>query len=69
MKTQFSVAEIIWARNFWGNLSYRDLIFYWRHYTTGDGAGMYTSVQSDTGFLDYLVLSATQSQFERAYDL
>lgn len=68
-KSHFSRAEILQARQYWGALTYADLIFYWRHYTTGTGAGLYSNVKADTGFFDYLVHSAAQSAFERAHDI
>jgi len=69
MNSRFSKAQILWARNFWRNLTLADLGFFWRHYTTGEGAGMYGNVKSDTSFLDYLYLSACESQMEQALDI
>ena len=69
MKSRFTTSQILEARRYWKDLSYTDLFLYWKHYTTGKGSGSYSSVDANTSFADYLVLSATESAFERAYDL
>lgn len=68
-KTQFSVFDIIGAREYWDGLTLENLLGYWQHYTIGKGAGMYQAVKADTSFADYLVLSAQQSAFERQHDI
>jgi hypothetical protein len=68
-KTNYTVAEVAAARRYWSGLTYQDLLFFWRHYTTGTGAGMYQSVYPDTSFLDYIVESAIQSEYERTHDI
>lgn len=67
--SRFTKEVIRHARKFWEDLSPLELVMFWRHYTTGKGAGVYSRVKADTGFFDYLVFSARESAFELAYDL
>lgn len=71
MKTQhnFTLADFTWAREYWSGLSFAHLFLYWKHYTTGKGAGSYMQVYADTSFCDYVVLSASQSHYERVNDI
>ena len=66
---RFSWTDIRRAREYWNDLTDDDLVYYWGHYTTGAGSGMYPAVKSDTSFNDYLVLSAAQTCYERQHDL
>lgn len=68
MNSKFSKTEILNARNYWRDLTYADLLMFWRHYTIGGGRGSYVGVSKNTAFLDYLVLSAAQSSWESAHD-
>lgn len=68
-KGNYSRAHILAARRYWEGLTIQDLAFFWRHYTVGKGSFMYGGIGADTSFWDYLVLSAEQSAFEKAYDL
>jgi len=65
-ETEFTPEEIKLAREFWADLSDADLLLFWRHYTTGKGAGIYASVSEETSYLDYLVCSFRESASERA---
>lgn len=67
--TRFSSSEILSARSYWKYLTPIELAFYWRHYTTGKGRGLYSGVDASTSFLDYVVLSAGQSSFEQLHDI
>lgn len=69
IQTKFSISDILWARKYWADLTYKDLIEFWKHYTTGTGKGMYSQVNETTSFFDYLVLSASQSWYEKVNDL
>jgi len=61
---KFTVKQIEQARNYWKNLSDATLHEFHIHYTTGKGKGIYTSVDENTSYEDYLVLSAMQSARE-----
>jgi hypothetical protein len=67
--SEFTPEEVENARQYWSDLTDEELLFYWRHYTTGQGRGLYTSVHPDTPFEDYLVLSASESAWEKAHDV
>jgi hypothetical protein len=67
--SKYTWSEILSARDYWRELTNIDLLYFWRHYTVGKGKGMYSHVKENTGFYDYLVESANQSSFEKAYDL
>lgn len=61
---KFTDQQIERARNYWRNLSDAELQEFHRHYTTGKGKGIYSGVDENTSFDDYLVLSAMQSARE-----
>jgi hypothetical protein len=67
--SKFTKEVILAARKFWEGLTPLELVGFWRHYTTGKGAGMYANVGPKTGFFDYLVLSARETAFEMAHDI
>jgi hypothetical protein len=53
------------ARYYWRYLTFRDLYEFWKHYTTGKGAGIYGSVGPSTSFREYVVNSACETEHER----
>lgn len=71
MKTTYtrpSIGDLSFAKEFWKNLSQRDLEFYHRHYTTGEGRGMYSSVSPTDTFDEFLVNSAYESHNSTIHD-
>ncbi len=69
MANKFTNTEVLEARRYWSSLTEKELREFHRHYTDGKGRGMYSGVNADTSFNDYLVLSARQSAHEYAMDL
>lgn len=67
--SRFTEAQIRAAFDYWKNLTPEDLLGFWKHYTTGAGAGGYHSVGPETSFKDYMVESHWQSEYERIHDL
>lgn len=63
-------AEYVKARRYWGELSNLDLVNFWKHYTIGEGRGMYSHTMSaDTSLRDCIVTTAQESAFEKAYGI
>jgi len=69
MKTRFTTKQVLEARRYWAHATPVDLLISWRWYTSGRGRGMYCAVHEETSLADFLVLSAAQTEFERANDI
>lgn len=67
-KTHATPEQVREAREYWGNLSDKELKEFYVHYTTGSGKGGFSGVDKYTSFDDYLVESALQTQFEIFHD-
>ena len=57
------------GREYWKYLTLVDLFNFWRHYTTGSGAGLYAAITATTPFDIYVVESAEQSAWEKAHNV
>jgi hypothetical protein len=68
MKSKYSRHRIIEARKYWQTFTYAELLEWWKHYTIGDGRGMY-NVDENTSFADYIVISAEQGEYERTHNI
>lgn len=67
-RQQPTQAQVAAARQYNQDLTDEDLQYFWKHYTTGKGAGIFRSVKADSTFEEYLVNSAAESEFERSHD-
>lgn len=66
--TQFGVNDIAWAREYWKALSEEDLAGFYFEATEGKNR-YWNGVNEYTTYLDYLVISARQSDYERRHDI
>lgn len=53
------------ARKHWGNITERELMEYFEHYTTGKGRGLIDGVGPKTTFREFVIASAEQSKWEQ----
>ena len=57
------------AKKYWNDLTEAENRHFRKHYTTGNGKGLFDGVDENTSYEDYLVNSMLQTEHERAYDI
>jgi len=65
---KFTPQQYAEAQKYWKNLTKTEQVNYWKHYTTGEGAGIINGVEADTSFEDFNVISMIETELDILYD-